>query len=244
VINPAELEAELPYLQRYALAQLRDRDAANEVVQETVLAALESGDSFSGKSSLRTWLTSILRFKLIDRLRRKGKEVLFESLEEETDDSDFDGLFSKDGHWQDKIKAWSGPEESLMSRQFWEVFERCSEVMPRRTAMAFVMREVMGLEIAEICNNLDITATNCSVLLYRARMSLRECFEIRWTGRPGHEDQLPSGQPFDIARAGSTAEPVGPRAPARAFVDVRQLPPVLASAATDAPVRPQGRAGE
>ena len=54
--------------------------------------------------------------------------------------------------------------------------------MPRRTAMAFVMREVMGLEIAEICNNLDVTATNCSVLLYRARMSLRECFEIRWTG--------------------------------------------------------------
>jgi len=182
VINPAELETELPYLQRYALAQLRDRDAANEIVQETVLAALESGDSFSGKSSLRTWLTSILRFKLIDRLRRKGKEVLFASLDEETDDSDFDGLFSKDGHWQERIKAWSGPEESMMARQFWDVFERCSEVMPRRTAMAFVMREVMGLESAEICNNLEITATNCSVLLYRARMSLRECFEIRWTG--------------------------------------------------------------
>lgn len=182
MISHADLEAELGYLQRYALAQLRDRDAANEVVQETVLAALESGDSFSGKSSLRTWLTSILRFKLVDRLRRKGKEVLFESLEDETDDSDFDGLFSKDGHWQDKIKAWSGPEESLIARQFWEVFERCSAVMPRRTAMAFVMREVMGLEIAEICNNLDISATNCSVLLYRARMSLRECFEIRWTG--------------------------------------------------------------
>ena len=70
MIAHADLEAELAYLQRYALAQLRDRDAANEIVQETVLAALESGDSFSGKSSLRTWLTSILRFKLIDRLRR------------------------------------------------------------------------------------------------------------------------------------------------------------------------------
>lgn len=181
MIAHADLEAELPYLQRYALAQLRDRDAANEIVQETLLSALESGDSFSGKSSLRTWLTSILRFKLVDRLRRKGKEVLFASLEEESDDGDFDGLFSQDGHWRERIKAWSGPEESLMTRQFWEVFERCSEQMPRRTAMAFAMREVMGLEIAEICSNLDITATNCSVLLYRARMSLRECFEIRWT---------------------------------------------------------------
>ncbi|WON83832.1 sigma factor-like helix-turn-helix DNA-binding protein [Chromobacterium haemolyticum] len=53
--------------------------------------------------------------------------------------------------------------------------------MPRRTAMVFVMREVMGMEIAEICKNLEITATNCSVLLYRARMSLRECFSIRWS---------------------------------------------------------------
>ncbi|WP_293765183.1 sigma-70 family RNA polymerase sigma factor [uncultured Aquitalea sp.] len=182
MINPKDIEAERPYLIRYALAQLRDRESADEVVQETLLAALESSSSFGGKSTLRTWLTSILRFKLIDLMRQRGKEKLFESLEDETDESDFDGLFSRDGHWQTPVKAWSAPEESMISRQFWEVFERCSEVMPRRTAMVFVMREVMGMEITDICNNLEITATNCSVLLYRARMSLRECFEIRWTG--------------------------------------------------------------
>ncbi|BBH13636.1 sigma-70 family RNA polymerase sigma factor [Chromobacterium haemolyticum] len=181
MIEDRDIEAERPYLFRYALAQLREKDAADEAVQETLLAALESRASFSGKSTLRTWLTSILRFKLIDALRRKGKEKLFESLDDEADDSDFDGLFSRDGHWREPVKAWSGPEQSLVSRQFWEVFEQCSEVMPRRTAMVFVMREVMGMEIAEICKNLEITATNCSVLLYRARMSLRECFSIRWS---------------------------------------------------------------
>ncbi|WON83831.1 sigma factor [Chromobacterium haemolyticum] len=74
MIEDRDIEAERPYLFRYALAQLREKDAADEVVQETLLAALESRASFSGKSTLRTWLTSILRFKLIDALRRKGKE--------------------------------------------------------------------------------------------------------------------------------------------------------------------------
>lgn len=182
MITPELIEAERPYLFRYALAQLRDRQAADEVVQETLLAALESRSSFAGKSAPRTWLTSILRFKLIDALRRQSREVLTESFEDTLDDSDIDALFDASGHWQHAIREWSGPEQELVAKQFWEVFERCSQVMPRRTAMAFVMREVIGMEIADICNNLGITATNCSVLLYRARMSLRECFEIRWLG--------------------------------------------------------------
>ncbi|MFB9156379.1 sigma-70 family RNA polymerase sigma factor [Chromobacterium violaceum] len=180
-VDPQAIEQERPYLLRYALAQLRERDAAEEAVQETLLAALVARDGFSGKSTLRTWLTSILRFKLIDALRRKGKEKLFESLDEECDDGDFDGLFTQDGHWREPVRAWSGPESQLVSKQFWQVFEECSKVMPRRTAMVFAMREVMGMEIADICNNLEITATNCSVLLYRARMSLRECFSTRWS---------------------------------------------------------------
>lgn len=178
--SPEMIEAERDYLLRYALAQLRERDAAEEAVQETLLAALESLDKFSGQSSLRTWLTSILRFKLIDFLRKKQKEQRFEPLPEDLDDADFDGLFAPDGHWSEPIQAWGQPERELISRQFWEVFERCSQAMPRRTAMVFVMRELMGVEIADICKQLEITATNCSVMLYRARMSLRECFSTRW----------------------------------------------------------------
>ncbi|MGL4995335.1 MAG: sigma factor-like helix-turn-helix DNA-binding protein, partial [Deefgea sp.] len=56
----------------------------------------------------------------------------------------------------------------------------CATKMPRRTAMVFAMREVMELEINDICNQLEITTTNCSVLLYRARMSLRLCLEQNW----------------------------------------------------------------
>ncbi|RXZ45276.1 sigma-70 family RNA polymerase sigma factor [Crenobacter cavernae] len=180
--TPEMIEAERDYLLRYALAQLRDRGAAEEVVQETLLAALESLASFKGASSLRTWLTSILRFKLLDALRAKKRDEKFEPLPDELDDSDFDGLFAPSGHWREPVKAWGQPEQALISREFWAIFERCSEAMPRRTAMVFVMREMMGLEIADICKRLEVSATNCSVLLYRARMSLRECFSTLWGG--------------------------------------------------------------
>lgn len=176
--TPNDIEAERPYLLRYALAQLRERDGAEEVVQETLLAALEGLASFAGKSSLRTWLTSILRFKLIDAIRKKGREVSLTSPDDETDLADFDGLFDESGHWAQPVRPWSAPEQALIDRQFWDVFERCSRAMPRRTAMVFVMREMMGLEIAEICQQLEVSASNCSVLLYRARMSLRECFAL------------------------------------------------------------------
>ena len=70
----AEIESHRAYLVRYALAQLRDRQLAEEAVQEALLAALEGIDSFDGRSALRTWLTSILRFKVIDLQRRAVKE--------------------------------------------------------------------------------------------------------------------------------------------------------------------------
>lgn len=180
--TPEMIEAERDYLLRYALAQLRDRAVAEEVVQETLLAALESLAGFKGASSLRTWLTAILRYKLLDALRAKKRDERFEPLPDEVDDADFDGLFAPGGHWREPVRAWGQPEQALIAREFWAVFERCSQAMPRRTAMVFVMRELMGLEIADICKQMEISATNCSVMLYRARMSLRECFSIRWTG--------------------------------------------------------------
>lgn len=174
-----QIEAERPYLLRFALAQLRDSAAAEDAVQDALLAALEARERFAGKASLRTWLTSILRFKLIDIVRKQHREVATD-LSEDLGDSDVDGLFSASGHWQEKVSAWGAPEQSLLAAQFWQVYARCAEAMPRRTALVFAMREVLDMEISEICQNLEISATNCSVMLYRARMSLRECLQLRW----------------------------------------------------------------
>lgn len=81
-----------------------------------------------------------------------------------------------------KPKAWSSPEKSLEQNQFWGVFEECLKIMPPRIGEVFVLREVMGESIEDICKNLEITETNCSVILYRGRARLRTCLEHIWFG--------------------------------------------------------------
>ena len=172
------------YLFRYAIGQLRDADAAEEAVQETLLAAVEASASFQGKSTVRTWLTSILRHKIIDAKRRDAKNPIVDVMsdgEAEEDIEDFDSLFFKqDGHWREPPPAWSSPEQSFENQMFWQAFEYCLDNLPSTTARAFYLREITGMETEDICKELAISTSNCWVMLYRARMSLRECLEQRW----------------------------------------------------------------
>jgi RNA polymerase sigma-70 factor (ECF subfamily) len=96
-----------------------------------------------------------------------------------------DPMFLPDGHYADKPADWGDPEEALSRRRFFEAFEQCLDSLPKATAQAFAMREVMGLDTAEICANLAISTSNCWVILYRARMRLRECLERNWIGAGG-----------------------------------------------------------
>ena len=95
-----DLQQHRPYLLRYAMLQLRDADLAEDVVQETLLAALEGRAGFSGKSSHKTWLTGILKHKIIDVMRRKSREQPLTPNEGESDADAIDALFKQDGHWQ------------------------------------------------------------------------------------------------------------------------------------------------
>jgi RNA polymerase sigma-70 factor (ECF subfamily) len=171
------------YLMRIATLQLRDRASAEDAVQEALVAAFAGREGFDGRSSLRTWLTSILKHKVVDAIRRRQREPLFESsLSEEVDVDDFDGLFRDNGAWDAPPASWGDPEASLGQRQFFDVLELCLERLPPNTARVFVMREVMELDSEEICKELSITTNNLWVILYRARMSLRECLQQRWFG--------------------------------------------------------------
>jgi RNA polymerase sigma-70 factor (ECF subfamily) len=169
------------YLYRYALLHLRDASRADDVVQETLLAAVESPDRFSGRSSLRTWLTGILKHKIIDVFRRQSREAPLDTPAEP--DEEFAELyFNKQDvdHWHAFPSSWGDPVRSLEDKRFWEVFDQCSQHMPGQIARVFYMRELMGLETEQICQELGITPTNCWVMLYRARMNLRQCLETRW----------------------------------------------------------------
>jgi RNA polymerase sigma-70 factor (ECF subfamily) len=172
-----QVEGERAYLLRYATLQLRDAHAAEDAVQETLLAALAGEASFAGRSNLRTWLTGILKHKIIDAIRRMSRETTSASEEE------FDALFDQRGHWTEMPQAWPDPDACLDQKQFFKVLEECLDKLPAKTSRAFMMREHMGFETGDICKELAITPTHCWVLLHRARLALRLCLETNWFGK-------------------------------------------------------------
>jgi RNA polymerase sigma-70 factor (ECF subfamily) len=176
----AQLEALRPYLVRFASLQLRDAAAAEDAVQEALLAALAGEAGFGGRANLRTWVTGILKHKIVDVVRRQAREPAFQAPEE---DDALDALFRANGHWDERPAGWSDPDGALEQTQFFKALEACLERLPARTGQVFMMREHLGLETGEICKEVGITPTHCWVLLYRARMVLRECLQQTWFGR-------------------------------------------------------------
>lgn len=172
-----------PYLLRYAALQLRDAAAAEDAVQETLLAALAGEKGFAGRANLRTWLTGILKHKIVDTIRRQSRERPAADLEPGGEDGEFDGLFDRRGHWEEAPDAWEQPEGALGQKQFLAALEACLRALPERTARVFMMREHLGLETSEICKELGITSTHCWVMLHRARMALRLCLTTNWFGK-------------------------------------------------------------
>jgi len=185
-ITPEALEAERDYLLRYASLQLRNPAQVEDAVQETLLAALEGLERFSGRSTLRTWLTGILKHKIIDHLRRSRRERPLGSDDDERTETEIvDALFAEDGHWRGFPADWGSPAKSLENSRFWKAFELCLQRLPARTARVFTMREVMEMSTDDICQELEISTTNCWVMLHRARLTLRECLEMTWfDGQP------------------------------------------------------------
>lgn len=169
---------------RFADLQLRDRAAAEDAVQETLAAALQQRQRFENRASLRTWVLSILKNKIVDTIRLRSRQVQAPA---DDDDAELDGWFNEHGHWSGETRpaAWGNPEEAVHSQQFWAVLEACLHRLPEAPARAFLMREVMGFDTDEICNTLAITTNNCFVLLHRARLALRACLGERWfAGQP------------------------------------------------------------
>jgi RNA polymerase sigma-70 factor, ECF subfamily len=181
----SRIHSHRPYLLRVAVLQLRDGDLAEDVVQDTLVAALQGEAGFSGRSSLKTWLTGILKHKIVDAIRKKTREPAMSSLDEECQIDDFDALFDETGHWESPSSDWGNPEAQLGRQQFFDIVEFCLDKLPPNTARVFIMREVLELDSGEICKELSITSTNLWVILYRARVALRQCLEQHWFAANG-----------------------------------------------------------
>lgn len=179
--NPAAVDAEQlqalrEQMLKFATLQLRDATLAEDAVHDAIDAALSS-NKFSGKGSLKSWVFAILRNKIIDIIRERSRHPT-ETFSED-DGSDLDDQFDNRGHWKKTQKPadWGKPETTLANEQFWLIFEACLNYLPESTAQVFMMREHLGLEIKEICDELSLSESNCWVIMHRARMRLRKCLE-------------------------------------------------------------------
>lgn len=187
VVDPSDwVDRYGDYLFRYAMLRLRDRSAAEDLVQETFLAALKARHSFSGDSSEGTWLVGILKHKIADHFRRRSREVPLPG--GDLPDPPGDDPFDAGGRWATGPAEWGGnPADLVRQKAFVDQLKKCLSGLPPNHANAFTLREIEGADTEEICKVLNVTATNLWVILHRARMQLRRCLETHWFERTGRK---------------------------------------------------------
>ncbi len=168
-------------LYRFALGRVRNSHEAENIVQETLLAALQAQKSFSGKSTERTWLIGILKHKIIDYFRKKYRETPVSNLQTEEEQTTIDSFFDQTEHPLKYPTGWQAdPRQLSANKEFWVVLEKCLGKLPQATATAFSLREIDEMTTEEICQILNITPTNLWVMLHRARLQMRGCLEENW----------------------------------------------------------------
>ena len=166
------------YLFNYTITRVKDRETAQDLVQETFLAGLRSKDNFKGQASERTWLVSILKRKIIDHYRRinsaKGQaEVKMNMYSDENDE----------GNWLEQRVADRfdrTAEDELENTELGLAIHNCIDKLPEKQAKVFKMKTLMGYETEAICNELNITPSNLWVIIHRARTALASCLKDNW----------------------------------------------------------------
>ncbi len=164
-------------LYNYAVQRVKDRDDANDLVQDTFLAAWRSVDQYTGEASVKTWLFTILKNKIIDHYRRNANRQTTSLSNGE------DHFFDEADHWREGYypKNWKSEVEGrLETKEFYVVFDGCKNKLKEVHAIVFTMKYLDGLESEEICRVLGLTSSNYWVLIHRAKVQLRTCLEMNW----------------------------------------------------------------
>jgi RNA polymerase sigma-70 factor (ECF subfamily) len=146
-------------LYRYAMQRVHDADAAEDLVQDTLLAAM------------------VLKHKLVDKIRKSIHERPLAELRPE-DDVD---LFDENGKWTIRIAKWQAdPHETMESAEFQKVLASCLSKLPLRMAQVFWLHEAESMDSKQLCKELEISPTNVWTLLHRARLRLQRCLTLNW----------------------------------------------------------------
>lgn len=169
---------------RYALVRTGRRDVAEDLVQDTLLAAWRGRGGFRAASGERTWLFGIMKHKIDDHFRSVARCAGVQPPPGDETALDEEGLqFDENGSWRTRPGAWGGdPLGQVEVEQFWQELHRCVEALPERLREGFILRELSELESRQICEVLEVSENNLYVMLHRARLRLRACLEHAWFG--------------------------------------------------------------
>ena len=171
------------YLYSYVITRINDNERAKDLIQETFLAALEKVSQFEGRSSERTWLTAILKNKVIDVYRRKSSRPGERSDAHASSDDHEDFFEAEDGHW----KVEHQPQrfgiddyDPLSNKEFNDILQNCLQKLPALWLSVFTMKHLDDQDTKIICNQLKVTASNFWVIIHRTKVNLRSCLQKNW----------------------------------------------------------------
>jgi RNA polymerase sigma-70 factor (ECF subfamily) len=174
------VKAHADYLYTYAIKRIDDSELARDLVQETFLAALQKVKNFEGRSTERTWLTAILKNKIIDVYRKKSSSIAKEVQQAEQEQQDF---FADDGHWNTSHRPVSfGIEQidPLVNKEFNHVLQKCMQKLPALWMAVFTMKHIDDEDTHNICTELKVSPTNFWVIIHRTKLNLRACLQRNW----------------------------------------------------------------
>jgi len=182
-LNPDQwVKKHSDYLYAFAIIRINDEELAKDLVQDTFLAALEKINYFEGKSSERTWLTAILKNKIID-VYRKRSSGLRKADVEEAETEQFNFFDEETGHWNVEY----GPKEigiedkdHIVSKEFEQVLQKCLQKLPVLWKAVFTLKLIEEEPTDTVCAELKVTASNFWVIIHRTKLNLRACLQKNW----------------------------------------------------------------
>ena len=170
-------------LYNWALFKTSDKEYAEDLVQDTFLAAYQQLSGFEQKSSPKTWLMAILNNKIKSFYRTKYKGVGNTKSEESNDDQIFSQLFNDNDRWRksERPLAWEFDETHLLDdHDFNQILALCISRLPATWASAINLKYMEEKKGEQICQELGIAPTNFWQILHRGKLQLRKCLDVNW----------------------------------------------------------------
>jgi RNA polymerase sigma-70 factor (TIGR02943 family) len=167
-------------LYNYAIRRVSDAELSKDLVQETFLAAWRNKDKFRGDSSLKNWLFTIIRSKIIDHFRKMNTDAVLQEIREGHHDGVY---FDHEDHWRKGMYPAAlsvNFHSAIESRDFLRVFDLCSRKLKQLQHAVFILKYVEEMESEKICEIMGLSASNYWVLVHRAKVQLRACLEKNW----------------------------------------------------------------